>query len=314
MGQLQHSIRSDLQCSIIILTKNGAEHFRALLEGLYAQKGIESSEVIVIDSGSTDPTLEIAAAFPVRLVQIPAHEFGHGRTRNLGARMARGTFLVFLPQDATPIGSDWLENLLQPFGDPSVAGAFGKQVPRANTNPMERYFLERTYHDQSLIKRQDSLESASLAHSFFSTVSGAMRASSWERLPFREDIIMSEDQAWARDAMQAGYAIAYQPSARVFHSHNYSVIDTFRRNFDSGYSVRQIFDGKTGISALEALGYLAKEAFFVAKAGPTRARMTFVPYEIARHVGFWLGLNAYRLPVAFCKRCSKLGYFWDQRD
>lgn len=301
--------------SIIILVKNGESYLRQLLEGLYCQRGIERAEVVIIDSGSADASLRIAADFhSVRLVEIPGAEFGHGKTRNFGARLARGEYLVFLPQDAVPMGEDWLENLLRPFETPGVAGAFARQVARADASPMEKFFLTRTYHEHPEVKSLRSGDEVSLARCFFSTVSGAMRASIWARHGFREDIIMSEDQAWASEVMRAGHAIAYAPSAKVLHSHSYGIADIFRRNFDSGYSVWQIFRGVTGIKMTAEVWNLAQELVFVARRGKLADVLRLFPYEMARYAGFWLGLRADRLPIGVNRVCSNLKYFWDQRE
>ncbi len=300
--------------SIVVLTKNGEKYFRSLLDGLYCQSGIDQAEIIVIDSGSSDATLRIAAEYPkVKLVRIPPGDFGHGKTRNLGARLASGEFLVFLPQDATPVGSDWLDNLLQPFESAQVVGVFGRQAARQDASAMEEFFLSRTYHARPEVKSLGEGTSPSLARCFYSTVSGAIRAAAWRRFPFSEDVIMSEDQAWAVDVMRAGLSIAYQPSAEVLHSHRYGVTDVFRRNFDSGYSVRQIFHGATGISLGAVVAGLAEEMVFVLRRGSLADSLKLLPYEAARHAGFWLGLRADRLPLRFNKACSGLKYFWEQR-
>jgi rhamnosyltransferase len=298
--------------SIIVLTKNGERHLRSVLEALYRQRLIGAAEVIVIDSGSSDATLAIAAAFPVQLTRIAPEEFGHGRTRNLGARLARGRFLVFLPQDATPLGAGWLEALLRPFDDPAVAGTYGRQIARPDASPMEAFFLEWTYPPRPETRRADPASGVSLAQCFFSTVGGAIRASLWKDHPFDETVIMSEDQAWSKEIMQAGHAIAYQPAAEMLHSHAYGIAGIFRRNFDSGFSVRQIFAGNTGISFGRACANLAREARFVARSGRFGDLLRFPFYEAARHLGFWLGMHAERLPLRMRKACGNLGYFWDR--
>lgn len=298
--------------SVIILAKNGGKTIRALLEGLRGQGLIHRAEVIVIDSGSTDDTLDIVSGFPVTLTRIPPEDFGHGRTRNLGARLARGKFLVYLPQDAEPVGADWLAALLRPFEDPAIAGTYCRQVPRPGASAMEKSFLLGTYGSEYQVRRLARSEDATLAACFFSTVGGAIRASLWAQHPFREDVIMSEDQAWSKDAMLAGQAIAYQPAAELLHSHQYGIADIFRRNFDSGYSIRQIFSGRTGISAFEGLSRLAREAVFVLRAGSIADMLRFPFYEIARHLGFWAGMHAELIPVRLRKACGNLGYFWDQ--
>jgi rhamnosyltransferase len=299
--------------SIILLTKNGEQYLRSLLAGLLSQTLIDLAEVIVIDSGSSDKTLSIIGEFPaVQLFQIPEEEFGHGKTRNFGASIARGEFLVYVPQDATPIDCDWLEKLLLPFADSRVVGTFGRQIPRVDASAMERFFLLNTYHDKSLVKFLDDGDEVSLARCFFSTVSGAIRASVWADHPFREDIIMSEDQAWAKDVMLLGRGIAYESSARVLHSHQYTIGGVFRRNFDSGYSISQIFGGITGVTRSSVFSMLVKEAGFVFRRRKLGDMLKFLPYEVARHFGFWLGLRGDRLPIRVSSACSNLRYFWSR--
>jgi rhamnosyltransferase len=302
----------DILVSIIILTKNGAKTIRPLLDGLRRQNLIERAEVIVIDSGSTDDTLAIVSEYPVALTQIPPREFGHGRTRNLGARLARGEFLLYVPQDATPLGPGWLEALLLPFEDSAVAGAYSRQVPRSDASAMESSFLLGTYTPRPEVRMLAKGEEASLSRCFFSTVGGVIRASLWKEHPFREDVIMSEDQAWSAEVMLAGHSIAYQPAAELLHSHQYGIADIFRRNFDSGYSIHQIFARRTGISAIEGLSRLAREAMFVLRAGSITDILRFPFYECARHFGFWMGMHAESLPVGMRKACGSLAYFWDQ--
>lgn len=298
--------------SVIILAKNGEKYLRSLLDALDGQVLEGECEIIVIDSGSVDGTLRIVAEFAgVRLYRIPPEEFGHGRTRNYGASLARGEFLVYIPQDATPIGRHWLESLLRPFGNPKVAGVYARQIPRPEANAMERFFLGETYPAEPETKSLAQSERPTLARCFFSTVSGAVRASVWAQHRFREDIIMSEDQAWAAEVMPAGHAIAYESDACVLHSHQYSIADVFRRNFDSGYSIRQIFSGETGIPFERVLSRLARETVAVLRAGSAADKLRFVPYEVARHAGFALGVHAERLPVSLRKKLSSLRYFWD---
>jgi len=303
----------EIFASIIILTKNGERYLHPLLDGLLAQSIAGTFEIILIDSGSKDGTLQIVADYPaVRLYEIPPKEFGHGKTRNLGAELAHGKFLVYIPQDATPVGRDWLEKLLRPFENPAVAGVYARQVARADANAMEKFFLGDAYSSTPETKSLARGEEASLARCFFSTVSGAIRVSIWARYPFREDIIMSEDQAWASEVMRAGYAVAYAPDSCVLHSHQYGIADVFRRNFDSGHSIKQIFAGKTGIPFWRVVAKLMREAAFVLRYGTAGEWLKFLPYEAARHVGFMLGRHSESLPVSMRKKFSSLRYFWEQ--
>jgi rhamnosyltransferase len=116
--------------TIAIPTFNAQEYLRELLESVFTQKTKRSVEVLVIDSGSSDQTLEILKDYPkVRLHQIPNSEFGHGRTRNLAVELAQGEYILFLTQDATPAHKYWLEAMVEPFViSDKVAAIVGKQI------------------------------------------------------------------------------------------------------------------------------------------------------------------------------------------
>src|SRR4030042_1234198 len=114
--------------SIILLVKNGQATLEEVLKKVFSQAIQEIFEVIAIDSGSTDRSKDILARFPVRVEKLPPESFNHGETRNLGARLSGGKYLVYLTQDATPQDDKWLGRLIQPFEeDPLVAGAFSSQ-------------------------------------------------------------------------------------------------------------------------------------------------------------------------------------------
>lgn len=312
MSDLRDRPRREILVSVILLTKNGEKYIRSALDGLYRQRKIELGEIIVIDSGSADGTLRIVSEYPVTLARIPPEDFGHGRTRNLGARMAQGKFLLYLPQDATPVGADWLQTLLAPFDDSGVAGVYCRQTPRADASAMEKFFLLNTYPERYEMKKLEENEGVSLSRCFFSTVGGVIRASVWRDHPFREHVIMSEDQAWSKDVMLSGHAIVYQPAAELLHSHGYGTVEVFRRNFDSGFSIQQIYSGKTGISAMQSLSRLRDEAIFVFRSGNLTDILRFPLYELARHLGFWMGMHAEALPIGLRKACGNLDRFWDQ--
>jgi len=226
-----------MDVSIIIPTKNGADLFDECLSGVFSQDTSLQYEVIVIDSGSADETLEIARKFPVVIETIKPDEFGHGRTRNLGGKMATGEYLVYLTQDAVPADSNWLDSLIENFADPKVAGAYSMWIPRRDCNPLEKRRITEAFVP---IKEVRSLEGVSefeyknnmkrFVH--FSNVSSAIRKEVWEKIPFDDNAPFAEDQAWAADVLEAGNSIVYEPGSRVYHSHNDSLRVCFQRGYD----------------------------------------------------------------------------------
>src|SRR3954451_2257736 len=128
----------DLLATVVVLTYNGERYLRDLLTAVTGQRIDGEFEILVIDSGSTDATLDIVAGFPrVRLLQIPNSEFGHGRTRNLAAHEARGRYVAYLTHDAVPAHDRWLYELLKPFElNDRVAAVMGSQIPRPSAFPL----------------------------------------------------------------------------------------------------------------------------------------------------------------------------------
>ena len=176
-----------LECSISILTKNEERNIGACLDAIFAQKAVEQFEVIVIDSGSTDATLQIARGYPIRIEQIPAHEFHHARTRNFAASLSKGPILVNLSQDATPASDMWLHKMIANFQDPSVGAVYGRQLPKPGST-LERFdTFDAVYGEKKIVK--DPAHRNGLGYRFyhFSDVNSALRRTVWETIPYPEN-------------------------------------------------------------------------------------------------------------------------------
>src|SRR5215469_2378362 len=117
--------------SVLLLTRNGLRDLERVLPALYSQRSTASFEVIAVDSGSTDGTVEFLRRIPVRLRQISPETFHHARTRNLAASLATGEILIFLSQDAMPASDLWLSKMISNFDDPKVGAVYGRQLPRS---------------------------------------------------------------------------------------------------------------------------------------------------------------------------------------
>lgn len=259
-----------------------------VLQAIFGQEAGFEFEVLVVDSGSSEAELESMRRFPVRLWSIPKAEFGHGPTRNLLAREATGSALVFLTQDAQPLGADWLATLVGTLDEPGVAGAYSRQVPRPGADPFVSFFLAQMYPASGCrIQGRQRLQPGRV---LFSNVGSALRRDVWERLPFR-DVIMSEDQYWAWDVLRAGYEVAYEARAKVLHSHNYSLATLFRRNWQSGASLRGLVQGSAGHTARRGAAYLAGEARHLLVSGAMLQLPRMVAYELVRTGAFWLGFR-----------------------
>ena len=297
--------------SIIILTKNAGNDFQNTLEAIYAQKYAGEFEVVIVDSGSIDNTLEIAQNYPTKVHQISPDDFGHGKTRNFAASLASGNYLVFLTQDAVPANDRWLSTLLRNFNDDNVAGVYGRQIPRKDTKPMENFFLNIRYPVSRMVKSagQGKVDMNAI---FFSNANSAIRKDIWEKYPFDDNLIMSEDQEWSRRVILAGYKIAYDPEAAVYHSHNYSPKTVFQRYFDSGVSFNQFAGREYGLSHFvsEGLVYAKCEMKFLLANGYMKWLPYAVLYDLAKFFGVFLGKKEKHLPLGLKKRLSLHSYYW----
>lgn len=277
--------------SVLIPTHNPGPSVERVLQAIFAQHVDLDFEVVVVDSTSSRADVERMHAFPIRFEQIPQAEFGHGRTRNLLAQLARGEFLLYLSQDAEPVSPNWMSTLLEPLAEPVVAGAYARQVPRPTADPLIRFFLAQTYGPDPARRRVAHREPLGIQDIFFSNVSSAIRRDVWERIPFRNDVVMSEDQYWAHDALRAGYEVVYHPAACVYHSHNYSLRTLFRRNWLSGASLRGLIADRPLAMARRGLAYSGGQATYLVRSGRAHWLPYMLVYEVTKALAFSMGIR-----------------------
>jgi rhamnosyltransferase len=272
--------------SAIIPTLDGAATLPPLLDALSRARSRHALEIVAIDSGSRDGTVQLLEKAGARVLDLGGERFAHASARNRAAAHASGDVLLFLTQDVEPVGGTWLEPLLAALDEPGVAGAFGRQVPRG-ASPEEAFLALVNYGDSPRrITRADLERPFGPGRTYFSSAFGAIRREVWERIPF-PPIVMSEDQAWALQALHAGHEIRYVPAAAACHGHAFSLGRAFRRNFDSGASLAQL--GLSGGMWAVGPAHLARELRWIARErGPTRMAYTLL-YETVRMIAFQCG-------------------------
>jgi rhamnosyltransferase len=303
--------------SVVIPTKNGGGELGRCLAAVHEQELRNELELVVIDSGSDDQTVELARANGAVVRSIPPSEFTHGRARNYGATCSTGEVLVFLSQDAVPASGDWLERLTRPLRDHrDLAGVYGRQLAHPHARPPEVFFLDFLYGSEPRIQRASTASELSMDTTLFSNVNAAIPRWAWERFPFAEDIIMSEDQEWSRRVLLAGFALAYEPSAAVRHSHDYTLAAAFRRFFDSGVSAERSYlagrEPARRVLRASAARYAREEILWLARGGRRRWIPYAALYESAKFAGLILGANHRRLPATMKRRLSALPSHWER--
>lgn len=218
--------------SIIIPVKNGSSTIQKCLDGIESQTYFSKCEVIIIDSGSDDGSLDIVKAFPfVRLYEIPSGDFNHGLTRNLGVDYSKGEFVLMTVQDAIAANEFWVERMHRHFEDDAVVAVIGQQaVPHSeDTNPLQWFrpvsatrvetvcFESREYDAMSGKQKDKSV--------YYDNVNTMYRKSKLLELPFSK-IQFGEDMIWMRDAAMNGWKTVYDSGAILWHYHfkNYSYV------------------------------------------------------------------------------------------
>jgi glycosyltransferase involved in cell wall biosynthesis len=218
-------------CSIVIRAFNEERHIARLLDGIRHQN-IQDVQVILVDSGSSDRTVEIATEYGVQIVNIQPQDFTFGRSLNLGISHANADFVVIASAHVYPVYPDWLERLLEPFADEKVAISYGKQRGMETTQFSEHRIFEHWFPDIS-IHNQD--------HPFCNNANAAIRKKTWEQNAYNETLPGLEDLAWARWAHEQGYRIAYLAEAEIIHVHNESWRGISNRYRREGMAFKMIY-------------------------------------------------------------------------
>jgi glycosyltransferase involved in cell wall biosynthesis len=216
--------------SIIIRCYNEAEHIGKLLHGI-SEQSMQDHEVVLVDSGSTDGTVEIAEGFEVdEIAYIDPEHFSFGRALNIGCKTASGKFCVIASAHVYPRRDDWLEQLMEKFDD-DVALIYGKQRGNDVTTFSENQIFKQWFPDHD-IERQD--------HPFCNNANAAIRRGVWEEFPYNERLTGLEDVDWAKRVQEAGYDISYASDAEIVHVHDETAREIYNRYRREAYAHKQI--------------------------------------------------------------------------
>jgi len=261
----------DICVSIIIPTKNAGNDFEYTLEKIKNQKGIKKIEIIVIDSGSTDDTLTLAERFEADISIISPTEFGHGKTRNLGAEKASGDFLIFMVQDAIPIGDLWLYSMVNFLNNhPSVVAATCKQVPRSDAglfscnNLFNHYWVLEWTTDYIASKPKNfdklsQIEKRKLCG--LDNVCSIIKKPVFEQFKFR-DVGYGEDLDLGVRLIKSGMDLAFLQTARVIHSHNRGVLYYLKRSYIDTITINQFLGTTTDQEKIDFSEFFTVAEFF----------------------------------------------------
>ncbi|MBK9262186.1 MAG: glycosyltransferase [Polyangiaceae bacterium] len=269
-----------MKLSVIMRTKNADWVVEQALRALHSQT-VRHFELVVIDSGSTDRTLDIVNQFTPRLLRIPPSAYIPGAVLNRAIEVARGDILVFQNSDTVPLNPFALERLVGALDEPRVVASFARQIPR----PEAATWVRRDY-EVSFPAEGDAPPWMPLSLPF-----AAMRRSAWRKHPFHTAAFGSEDIEWGMWARKNGHLVRYVPNSVVMHSHNYTLREAFGRRFIEG-EADAFINGDTDSLAQAAwrtVGGVARDIAYHAARGDWKGLCESPVRRAAFHFGYYRG-------------------------
>lgn len=301
--------------SIVIPTLNAMPHLSALLPAL-ARQGLPADRYLVVDSKSTDGTVDAFQEFGATVVGIERSSFNHGGTRQRAVEMRPDAgIVVMMTQDAIPQDDTAIRRLIGAFDDPCVGMAYGRQLPRTTARGIERHARLINYPATSETRSLADRHVLGVKTVFCSDSFAAYRATALAGAGgFPEDAFFAEDQLVAGRMLIDGWRIAYRGDATVMHSHGYTVTEEFRRYFDVG-----VFHGRNrwlinefGAAEGEGLRFVRSEIAYLARHDPIQLP-TAVLRTFAKYAGYKLGSREARLPNRWKQVLSMQPFYWRQQ-
>ena len=298
--------------AVIVLTRNAGSLWSQWLAGIQ-QQTVQAGRYLVVDSSSTDKTVEQALAVGLEVYSIDADTFNHGGTRQLAAELCHGAeYLVFLTQDAILDEPDSLALLLKQFSDPKVGMTYGRHLPHPQASLIEKHARAYTYPENSAIRSKADLDELGFRAAFSSDVYAGYRASALRSVGgFPEHVIVSEDSYVSARLLLAGWKVVYSADSAVRHSHQYSLLQIFRRYFDIG-----VFHASEA-TLLRGIGKPDKEAWVYVRSlisylSKRRKRLLWLAalQTLVKLIGFRVGKAYELLPASWCHAISLQKAYW----
>jgi rhamnosyltransferase len=302
-----------MKFAVIVPTLNPGDLWRCWLSA-FSQQTQKPSEALVIDSGSSEEEIDDALDLGFRIIKIPKSEFNHGGTRQKAVDLLQGgcDVVVFLTQDAVLFDDVALERLITAFEDTKVSAAYGRQIPRTDAGAFGAHARCFNYGPESNLRDLSAVPVMGLKTCFISNSFAAYRVKDLLEIGgFQSDLILGEDACVAARLLLAHKKIAYVAEARVYHSHDYTALEEFRRYFDIGVFHSQLawlieqFGEATG----EGKRFVFSELKYLAQKAPHLIPLAFLR-TFMKLMGYRLGRLYERLPSSWLLTMSMHQGFW----
>ncbi|MBE5873197.1 MAG: glycosyltransferase family 2 protein [Lachnospiraceae bacterium] len=247
----------------------------------------------------------------VEVYHLSKREFDHGRTRCMGVNKSKASVFVMMTQDALPTDEFLLEHLTQRLSG-EVAVAYARQLATDTSSVLERFTRMFNYPAESSVKSAADLERLGIKTYFCSNVCAAYRRDVYDKLGgFVRRAIFNEDMLYAAQAVKAGYQIAYEADAQVYHSHNYTNMQQLRRNFDLGVSQAEHPEVFAGLSSESEGKKMVKAATQYLKENRRLVKLPYFYMQCCfKYLGYQLGKHYRKLPRKLVLKLTSNREYW----
>lgn len=308
LGELER-----LRIAVLIPTCNGAASLRELLAALKCQT-LQPDEILVVDSASADETLAVLGEYGICAEGIARDQFDHGGTRTAMAKAAQADILVFMTQDAIPATRHALQTLVDNLlAAPDIAAAYGRQLANHDASPIAAHLRNFNYPPESAVRAFSDRDRYGITTVFISNSFAAYRKPCLAAVDyFKNGLIFGEDTCTVGRLLLAGYRVAYASDATVYHSHNYSLIQEFKRSFDIGvlHRTEQWLLTTYGQAEGRGMAYVRSGLNQLFKQGEYLLLADFVLRVFVKLLGYKAGRMATRFSKKICMRLSMNPGWW----
>lgn len=303
------------EVAVIIPTLNSGRYLEDIIAGLKLQ-AVPPESVLVIDSGSRDATVARFREYGAEVVGLGGRPYNHGGTRRYATELRpEARFYVLLTHDAIPESPETITTILRAFDNEQVGMAYGRQLPRAGANAIERHAREYNYPPFSDIRSLADRERLGVKTAFCSNSFAAYRANSLRAVGgFPEDSYFAEDQFVAAKILLSGMKVSYCADARVVHSHSYSLREDFRRYFDVGvWHLRDAWElDEFGRAEGEGVRFLVSEMRYLLRNAPLKIPEAMLR-TFAKYAGYKIGLQEERFTPEVKMKLAMQSFYWSQQ-
>lgn len=305
-----------MDVDVIIPLYKPDQHFFLLLDRLEGQS-VPIRNILLVNTGEeyfgqlVQGTDFYDKYKNVKVYHLAKHEFDHGGTRRKAVAKSDAGVFVMMTQDALPADRELVGRLLEPLRE-GVAVSYARQLPKEGCSIEERLSRAYNYPGESCVRAREDLPRLGIKTYFCSNVCAAYRRDIYEELGgFVRHTIFNEDMLYAAAAVKAGYQIAYAASARVYHSHDYTNVQQFRRNFDLGVSQAEHPEVFAGISSeSEGRKMVGRVAAYLRRHGMLGRLPHFYMQCACKYLGYLLGRGYRYLPRKLVLQFTSNREYW----